>query len=79
MNLQQLIKMANQIESFYRSEPDKEEAIKSVQNHIQRFWEPRMRQQIRAHVEQGGEGLGDLAIQAIARLKPISEKWGRAA
>lgn len=78
MHLHQLIKMANQIEAFFRSDPDRDLAVKNVANHIQRFWDPRMRMQIRAHVEEGGEGLGDLAIAAIASLPPISPKWGKA-
>jgi formate dehydrogenase subunit delta len=78
MHLQQLIKMANQIEDFFRSEPDREVAVKGVATHIHRFWDPRMRRQILEHVEQGGEGLGDLAMAAIAGLPPISEKWGKA-
>lgn len=77
MNVQQLIKMANQIESFFRSEPDRELAVKGVAGHIQRFWDPRMRILIIAHVKAGGEGLGDLAIDAVKSLPPISSKYGQ--
>lgn len=85
MQLKQLIKMANQIESFFRSEPDRELAVKGVAGHIQRFWDPRMRTQILEHVNRGGEGLGPaeglgpLAIDAIKSLPPISAKYGQKA
>jgi formate dehydrogenase subunit delta len=77
MKIEQLIKMANQIESFFRSEPDRALAVKSVAGHIQRFWDPRMRLQITAHVKNGGEGLGPLAIDAVKSLPPISPKYGQ--
>jgi formate dehydrogenase subunit delta len=66
-NADNLVKMANQIEAFFRSEPDRDAAVAAIENHIKRFWEPRMRKAIIAHVESGGGGLGELAKAAIAR------------
>jgi len=43
MDTQNLIKMANQIGAFFESMPDKLEAQDGVINHIQKFWDPRMR------------------------------------
>jgi len=63
-----LVKMANQIEGFFRSEPDREVAIESIRGHIERFWDPRMRHAILAHVASGGAGLGELAMHAVKRL-----------
>ena len=63
-----LVKMANNIEAFFRSEPDREAAVGGIENHIRRFWEPRMRTAIVAHLEGGGEGLGDLAALAVRRI-----------
>ncbi|HKY01416.1 MAG TPA: formate dehydrogenase subunit delta [Burkholderiales bacterium] len=77
MNIQLLVKMANQIESFFRSEPDRALAVKGIAGHIQRFWDPRMRTQIVAHVQAGGEGLGTLAVDAVKSLPPISAKYGQ--
>jgi formate dehydrogenase subunit delta len=68
MNVENLVKMANQIADYFRSEPDHEAAIASVESHIKRFWDPRMRKAIVEHVGGGGEGLGDLAKAAIQRL-----------
>lgn len=67
MNVPLLVKMANQIESFFRSEPDREDAIAAIAAHLQRFWDPRMRKAIIAHVNAGGEGLEPLARAAVER------------
>lgn len=68
MNIEHLVKMANQIEAFFKAEPSRDGAIDGVANHLKRFWDPRMRQQIRAHVEAGGAGLGEIALEAVKRL-----------
>ena len=44
MNHAHLIRMANQIGTFFDSMPDQAEAMEGLALHIQRFWEPRMRQ-----------------------------------
>jgi formate dehydrogenase subunit delta len=65
----QLVKMANDIADYFRSEPDRAAAIDGVVDHITRFWEPRMRRKIVAHyAEQRGEGLSELACAAVAKL-----------
>lgn len=43
MNLDNLIVMANRIGDFFGSLPDRDEALTSIAEHIQKFWEPRMR------------------------------------
>jgi len=68
VNVPHLVRMANQIEDFFRSEPQRELAIAAIETHLRRFWEPRMRRSIMAHVEAGGDGLGELAISAVRRL-----------
>jgi formate dehydrogenase subunit delta len=68
MNIGHLVHMANQIEDFFRSEPDRSLAIESIATHLKRYWEPRMRRAIVAHVGAGGEGLGELAKAAVLRL-----------
>lgn len=70
----QLVKMANDIADYFRSEPDRAIAIDGIANHLMRFWEPRMRRKIVAHYStRQGEGLSELACAAIARL---AEKSG---
>lgn len=66
MNIEHLVTMANQIGSFFRSYPDLEQAKKDIASHLKRFWEPRMRKQIVAHVtEKQGQGLDPIVDDAI--------------
>ncbi len=46
MNIDLLIKMANQITSFWEGEAGHDLAVKEVSTHLRRYWEPRMRAQI---------------------------------
>lgn len=63
-----LVKMANDISDYFRSEPDHALAVSEVARHIRRYWEPRMRNKIYAHLDAGGEGLSDLARAAVRQL-----------
>jgi formate dehydrogenase subunit delta len=63
--------MANQIEAFFRSDPDHDAAIAGIENHIRKFWEPRMRNAIIAYVNDGGTELGELATAAVRRLSSL--------
>ena len=66
MNPDKLVKMANQIASFFAAEPDRKVAIAGVADHIKRFWDPRMRREIlRWTDDHNGEGLNALAREAI--------------
>ena len=69
MKTDRLVTMANQIGAFFNAEPDKNEAAKSVANHLKRYWDPRMRREIVAHYrEAGGAGLDPVSRSAIALL-----------
>lgn len=52
MNTEHLIKMANQIATFFQSMPDPNEAEQGLVNHIQKFWDPRMRQELVQAINQ---------------------------
>jgi len=67
VNTENMIHMANQIAQFFASYPH-EEAVAGVADHIQKFWEKRMRQQLREYIGQGGSGLNELALEAAKRL-----------
>ena len=69
MNIQRLVRMANDIGNFFRSEPEHDVAVEGVASHIKRFWDPRMRKEIVAHLEGGGDGLSDLAREAVSKLR----------
>lgn len=64
-----LVKMANDIGNFFRAEPQREDAIAGITNHIVRYWTKRMREKIAAHIRQGGDtDLDDLPREALRRL-----------
>ena len=68
MNVQRLVAMANDISNFFGSDPEPAAAAEQVAGHMKKFWEPRMREELRRHVSDGGEGMSSIAIQAVKRL-----------
>ncbi len=67
MSPEKMVQMANQIAGFFKTQPG-DDAADRVAGHIRDFWEPRMRAQLRAHVEAGGTGLDAVVIRAASRL-----------
>jgi formate dehydrogenase subunit delta len=65
MKIEQLITMANQIGTFFKSSPDQEQAKQDIVMHLKRFWALTMRLQLLEHVQQDGQGLEPLVKQAI--------------
>jgi formate dehydrogenase subunit delta len=70
VSAERLVQMANDIGHFFAAEPQRADAVAGIAGHIQRFWDPRMRRQIAAHLASGGAGLDELTREAIASLKP---------
>jgi formate dehydrogenase subunit delta len=68
MDNSNLIKMANNIGAFFKSEPDRALAISGVEQHIRNFWEPRMRKQIVQYVQQDGTELLDIVAEAVRHI-----------
>jgi formate dehydrogenase subunit delta len=70
MDIHHLVTMANQIADFFKtSNSDRSEAVSATAHHLRNFWEPRMRREIIAHmVQNGGEGLNDVARDAVVML-----------
>lgn len=69
MNIDHLVRMANDIGNFFKADPDHVQAVDGVASHIRRFWEPRMRKEIIAHAEGGGAGMMDLVREAVLKLR----------
>jgi len=67
MKVGTMVHDANQIALFFASYP-REEAIAGVTDHLKKFWERRMRDQIVQYAAQGGSGLHDLVAEAVKRL-----------
>lgn len=70
-----LVYMANQIGTFFKSQGE-EAAVKGTAEHIKKFWDPRMRSAIFAHLDAGGEGLQPAVRKAIETLRPQAAKAG---
>lgn len=68
MNVDHLVKMANEIGAFFAGASSPEQAPRDVATHLKRYWEPRMRQAMLAHFKQGGAGLTEVARSAVAIL-----------
>ncbi len=66
--LVQLVQMANDIGSFFRAEPNPEDAIAGIANHVDKFWTPRMRQKILPEVLRHDSPLHPLTREALRRL-----------
>jgi formate dehydrogenase subunit delta len=66
MDRRKLVKMANEIAAFFAAEPDRAVAVEGVANHLKRFWEPRMREQILAALDAGeAAGMHALVVEAL--------------
>ncbi|KPH00611.1 formate dehydrogenase [Pseudomonas sp. RIT-PI-q] len=67
MSTANLIKMVNQIAQYFANEPDQQQAVLSVRNHLQMFWTPGMRKELLAwQTEHHGEDLHPLAQAAVS-------------
>ncbi|MBN8907459.1 MAG: formate dehydrogenase subunit delta [Rhodospirillales bacterium] len=67
MSPDKLVRMVNQIATFFRSQ-DEASAPAMVADHLEKFWEPRMRKAIVAHGRAGGSGLDPIAARAVMLL-----------
>lgn len=67
MSPEKLVYMANQIATFFRSQPGTDQPER-IAAHLGDFWEPRMIEALAAHVDAGATGLDPLAQQALALI-----------
>ncbi|MDS1137179.1 formate dehydrogenase subunit delta [Nitratireductor indicus] len=65
---ERLVYMANQIAGFFASQPESEQ-VEGIGNHINQFWEPRMRTQLFEIVDAGGKGLSPLVLKAARHIR----------
>jgi formate dehydrogenase subunit delta len=63
-----LVYMANQIGKFFQSQGH-DQAVAGVAEHIRKFWDPRMRKAIFAHLDAGGAGLDPNVLEALTTLQ----------
>ncbi|MEQ1951922.1 formate dehydrogenase subunit delta [Mesorhizobium sp. CN2-181] len=79
-----IVRMANQIGTFFESKENRVEGVHGVAEHINKFWEPRMRRHFFEVVDSGGEGLKPIVIEAAAQIRrptqlPTAEQAAEAA
>lgn len=74
MNHERLVRMANQIATFFASQKD-EEPAEATARHIASFWDPRMRAGLDRLVHAGGAGLDPVALAAARQLaRPTADE-----
>ncbi len=62
-----LVYMANQIGKFFVSQ-GQDKAPAAIAEHLTKFWDPRMRSAIVAHLQAGGAGLDPPVRKAVEKL-----------
>ena len=76
---EKLARMANQIALFFGTAMPHDEAIAGIADHLNKFWEPRMRRELLGMVASGSCGLSPMVIEAAVRVRvpPERETWQR--
>ena len=65
-NVAVLITMANQIGDFFVTLKNHSQSLEEIAHHLRRFWAPRMRLALIAHVDQkAGAGLSDIVLESL--------------
>lgn len=68
MSTENLIKMANRIAQYFACDPDQQQAVLGVRNHLQMYWTPGMRQELLAwHLTHQGADLHPLVQAAVGQ------------
>lgn len=68
MSREKIVRMANQIASFFETAADGDAAA-GVADHINKFWEPRMRAQLFQVIDAGDTGLNPLVLEAAPAIR----------
>lgn len=71
MSREKLVRMANQIATFFESQPD--DPAVGVAQHINAFWDPRMRAQLLDLAKLGDAGLSPAVQRALSQISLPAE------
>ena len=67
-----IVRMANQIGTFFQSKQH-DLGVAGTAEHINKFWEPRMRRHFFEIFDAGGEGLKPIVIEAAPQIRRPSQ------
>ena len=68
MDAHKLVRMANEIATFFESEAEEHAIGDSVADHLKRFWDPRMRRELLRFIdEEGGTGCRPAVLEAVTK------------
>ena len=67
MSSDKLVSMANQIGTFFATQ-QKVNVPEAVADHLRKFWDPRMRNQIKSYLQNGGAGFDPPIREAVQLL-----------
>jgi formate dehydrogenase subunit delta len=69
LDLDRLLTMANQIGDFFAPYPPARRA-EGIRNHLRTYWDPRMREALLEHIDQGGsDDLKDFVVDGARLLR----------
>jgi len=71
MSHDKLAYMANQIGRFFQSQKQ-DTAVAAIEDHLRKFWDPRMRKAIVAQLADGSIQLDPLVRQAVEHLGNVT-------
>jgi len=69
MQIHHLVKMANEIGTFFEGAEHRHEAVASIAAHLRNFWEPRMRAQLIEYAHNSDGDLNDIVKEAVLTLR----------
>lgn len=67
MSSDKLVSMANQIGAFFATQR-RVNVPEAVADHLRKFWDPRMRNEIKSRLENGGVGFDPPVREAVELL-----------
>ena len=65
---EKIVRMANQIAIFFSSKPHGE-AVAGTAEHINKFWDPRMRRTLFALLDKDDAGFAPLVVESAAQIR----------
>jgi len=69
-----LVRMANQIGTFFESMPDRTEALNGIAMHLKSFWNPRMRQSFLKEVDAPhSKDISEIVLAAVRAHRDLIE------